>query len=311
MARSILYSSSRSTAAGRGSQTGGVQSLSGEATPGIGPATAAPPSRVRAFFKRHERASSISLVALIAFGAVFADRLSMPVEKKLTQRDIDLAVLHTLETKPLPSRAAIAYNAIRPSIVRVSQEHAKKGKKTEEKAIGTGVVISDTGVILTALHVVAGAEKIQVEFADGTISAADVVSTQPANDLAVIQAKNIPDDLVPATLRSTRGLKEGDEVIAVGFPFGIGPSVSDGVISGFGREYSESDDKDKPGMKNLIQFDAAANPGNSGGPLVTIEGDVVGSVSAILNPTDQHVFIGIGLTVPIENAATGAGISPF
>ena len=140
-------------------------------------------------------------------------------------------------------------------------------------------------------------------------SDATVIGLQPENDLAVLQAKTIPDDLVPATLRSTRDLSMGDEVIAVGFPFGIGPSVSAGVVSGLKREYRSPEGKRL--LTNLIQFDAAANPGNSGGPLATMDGEVVGIVTAILNPSDQGVFIGIGFAVPIENAASAIGVSPF
>jgi S1-C subfamily serine protease len=136
-----------------------------------------------------------------------------------------------------------------------------------------------------------------------------VIGLQPENDLAVLQAKTIPDDLVPATLRSTRDLAMGDQVIAVGFPFGIGPSVSAGVVSGLKREYRSPEGKRL--LTNLIQFDAAANPGNSGGPLATMDGEVVGIVTAILNPSDQGVFIGIGFAVPIENAASAVGVSPF
>ncbi|HCX13990.1 MAG TPA: peptidase S1, partial [Rhodospirillaceae bacterium] len=119
----------------------------------------------------------------------------------------------------------------------------------------------------------------------------------------------LPDDLIPATMRSTADLALGDEVIAIGYPFGIGPSVSSGVISGFGREYRNP--KGERVLSNLIQFDAAANPGNSGGPLATVNGEVVGIITAILNPSDQRVFIGIGFAVPIENAASAAGMSPF
>jgi S1-C subfamily serine protease len=126
----------------------------------------------------------------------------------------------------------------------------------------------------------------------------------------VLQAENDSrTDLVPATLRSTRDLSMGDQVIAVGFPFGIGPSVSAGVVSGLRREYRSPEGKRL--LTNLIQFDAAANPGNSGGPLATMDGEVVGIVTAILNPSDQGVFIGIGFAVPIENAASAVGVSPF
>jgi S1-C subfamily serine protease len=150
---------------------------------------------------------------------------------------------------------------------------------------------------------------VEVEFADGTESEAAVVAVQPEHDLAVIQAKTLPDDLVPATLRSTEDLRPGDDVVAVGFPFGIGPSVSAGVISGLGREFRSPQGQRL--LTNLIQFDAAVNPGNSGGPLVTMDGQVVGIVTAILNPTAQRVFVGVGFAVPIENAAAAVGLSPF
>ena len=135
------------------------------------------------------------------------------------------------------------------------------------------------------------------------------MGVQPEHDLAVLQAQTIPDDLVAATMRSTADLAPGDRVVAVGFPFGIGPSVSAGVVSGLRREYRSPEGKRV--LTNLIQFDAAANPGNSGGALVTAEGEVVGIVTGLLNPTEQRVFIGIGFAVPIESAAGAVGLSPF
>ncbi len=132
---------------------------------------------------------------------------------------------------------------------------------------------------------------------------------QPENDLAVLQAQKVPDDLIPATMRSTADLRSGDQVAAVGFPFGIGPSVSAGVVSGLKRSFRSPEGKQELG--NLIQFDAAANPGNSGGPLINMDGEVLGIVTAILNPTQQRTFIGIGFAVPIENAASAAGSPPF
>ena len=133
---------------------------------------------------------------------------------------------------------------------------------------------------------------------------------QPENDLAVLQAQDAcPTTCAAATLRSTGDLRPGDEVVAVGFPFGIGPSVSAGVVSGLKREFRSPEGKRV--LTNLIQFDAAANPGNSGGPLVTMDGEVVGIVTAILNPTEQRIFIGIGFAVPIENAAAAVGMPPF
>ena len=233
-----------------------------------------------------------------------------PAPQRITQDDIDAAVLRTLETTTPPSAAARAVDAIAPSVVRVvGYSRSKNGKEETERGIGTGVVIVDKGIILTNLHVVTGADRIVLTFHDGLETTASITGAQPENDLAVLQAHKVPDDLAAATLRSTQNLRPGDQVVAVGFPFGIGPSASAGVVSGLEREFTSPEGKRQ--LSNLIQFDAAANPGNSGGPLVTLDGEVVGIVTAILNPTPARTFIGIGFAVPIENAARAAGMTPF
>ncbi len=190
---------------------------------------------------------------------------------------------------------------------------AKPGEKPDERAdaTGTGVVIDEKGNILTNLHVVSSTDRWVVTFMDGSKSEATLVSTQPQNDLAVIKAKTQPDDLKPATMASTRDLYPGDLVVATGFPFGIGPSISSGVVSGLKRSFEDPNDKKKPKLSNLIQFDAAVNPGNSGGPLVNRDGEVVGIVTAIYNPTGLHVFAGMAFAVPIENAARAVGDNPL
>ena len=227
----------------------------------------------------------------------------------LTQKDIDAAVLRTLTTQVLPSPAARAAEKVRPSVVRVEAFVRNRKGEEEDHGVGTGVVIVDRGVILTNLHVVQGAERLRIVFADGSDAGASVTGVQAQNDLAVLQADTVPDDLQAATMRSTGDLLPGDQVVAVGFPFGIGPSVSAGVISGFGRSFRAPEGQQD--IENLIQFDAAANPGNSGGPLVTMDGEVVGIVTGILNPTKARTFAGIGFAVPIESAAQAAGLPPF
>ncbi len=227
----------------------------------------------------------------------------------LTQKDIDAAVLRTLTTQVLPSPAARAAEKVRPSVVRVEAFVRNRKGEEEDHGVGTGVVIVDRGVILTNLHVVQGADRLRIVFADGSDAGASVTGVQAANDLAVLQADTVPDDLQAATMRSTGDLLPGDQVVAVGFPFGIGPSVSAGVISGFGRSFRAPEGQQD--IENLIQFDAAANPGNSGGPLVTMDGEVVGIVTGILNPTKARTFAGIGFAVPIESAAQAAGLPPF
>ena len=277
--------------------------------PAAAPVGKAPAFSWRALYKRRQKA--IFAAAFVALFAAFLATLGMtPAAPQLTQDDIDAAVLRTLQKKPLPSPAARAYQAVRASVVRVRAigdglEHDEYA----QRAVGSGVVVVQSGLILTNLHVVDGASRIQVEFADGTRSEAALVSTQPESDLAVVKAAVLPDDLKPATLGSSRDLAEGDVVVAVGFPFGIGPSVSAGVVSGLGREYRPAEGA-RP-LSDLIQFAAAANPGSSGGPLVNAAGEVVGIVTAILSPGDTGAFAGIAFAVPIQTAAAAAGLPPF
>lgn len=262
---------------------------------------------------RHPAALWAAIGVLALGGALALGPWRAPAPRALTQKDIDAAVLHTAATRVLPSQATRAAAMVAPSVVRV--EGIIEGKKNRKgqvelgRGIGTGVVIRDNGTILTNLHVVQEAEKITVTFADGTESPAGIVNVQPDNDMAVLRASKLPDDLQAATMRSTGDLQPGDEVVAIGFPYGIGPSVSAGVVSGLGRAFRSPEGGQI--MHNLIQFDAAANPGNSGGPLITMDGQVVGIVTAILNPTSARTFVGIGFAVPIENAAAGAGQIPF
>jgi S1-C subfamily serine protease len=315
MKRVALYSQSRPSAAAEPSarQTSARREVEPtQPEPPPQPAAAAPaPAGWGRFAARHERLLLVAAGALLSALAVLALQRTGPVSKPLTQADIDKAVLHTLNTKVLPSPAAKAAENVAPAVVRVrGVAPGERGDPDLEEGVGTGVVIVDTGVILTNLHVVSGSEKVVVEFADGHESDAAVMKIQPEHDLAVLQARSLPKDgLTAATLRSTSDLQPGDQVVAVGFPFGIGPSVSAGVISGLEREFRSP--QGKRVLTNLIQFDAAANPGNSGGPLVTMDGEVIGIVTAILNPGSERTFIGIGFAVPIENAAAGVGIHPF
>ena len=336
----VLYSGSRRTPrAGPDATRQATDAPASERARGSGPGRSPRFGRLRAFGTRHAGLLRFTGgVACVAFVAV-ALLWSQPRPQALTQEEVDAAVLRSLEDRTLPSRAAKAADIVRPSLVRVrgfgdaAQLKGKPKAKSkrqdrasdqdapgdsrakddpeglEELSVGSGVVIVDNGVILTNLHVVAGVKRVRVTFSDGSESDADLVSVHPENDLAVIKARTIPDDLPAATLGSADQLKPGDEVVAVGFPFGIGPSVSSGVVSGLNREF-RSPEGDRL-LTRLIQFDAAANPGSSGGPLVTMQGDVVGIVTAILNPTESGTFIGIGFAVTIAAAGRAVGLHPF
>ncbi len=251
------------------------------------------------------------LGALVSLLGVGLSQSLLSPRPALTQKDIDAAVLHTLQTKELPSPSAKAAASVQGAVVLVQAyvNDPKNKNADKESGVGTGVVIKDDGTILTNFHVISGAVKLKVTFFDGSHAEAQVVAVQPDKDLAVLKPQKIPDDLEPAILGSSQQLLPGDGVVAVGFPFGIGPSVSSGVVSGLNRQFRSPDGSQV--LSGLIQFDAAANPGNSGGPLINMSGEVVGIVTAILNPTSARTFIGIGFATTIESAGSAVGLPPF
>ena len=308
MRKPALYSSSRGVGAAGGPTPPPAMGSEPVGSEADAQAMVAAPSFL-ARMGRSPKAMWAALVVLSALLAVSVLWRPVPAANALTQKDIDAAVLRTLTTQALPSVTARAAEKIRPSVVRVAGLAKNKKGEEVETSVGTGVVIVDKGVILTNLHVVSGARIIRLTFDDGTESDATITGVQAERDLAVLQADVVPDDLHAATLRTSSDLLPGETVVAVGFPFGIGPSVSSGVVSGLGRAYKSPEGEQE--IDNLIQFDAAANPGNSGGPLVTLNGEVVGIVTGILNPTSHRTFVGIGFAVPIEGAASAAGMPPF
>ncbi|MBS0508303.1 MAG: trypsin-like peptidase domain-containing protein [Proteobacteria bacterium] len=306
MPRPVRYSPSRSARA-----VAAAEPLATGKGPGDAPAAplAPEPARRRLGLPSAQRLQWAAMALLAAGLASGLWWLQPAPQPRITQKMIDAAVLHTLEHNSLPSATARAAEAVAPAVVRVIGYATTRRGKEVERSVGTGVVIVDKGVILTNLHVVRGADRLGVTFADGTESGASITGAQPENDLAVLQAHRLPDDLQAAPLRAAHNLRVGEGVVVLGFPFGIGPSASAGVVSGLEREFESPENGQQ--LRHLIQFDAAANPGNSGGPLVTLDGEVVGIVTAILNPTPARTFIGIGFAVPIENAARAAGMTPF
>jgi putative serine protease PepD len=215
--------------------------------------------------------------------------------------------------RPSPSASATAltvpqvYDTLLPSVVFIqatggsSTRGGAKGTATAESATGTGVVVNADGTVLTALHVVEGATAIQVTFADGTRSAAEVARTQAADDIATLAVAKLPAVVVPAVLGGA-GLGVGDDVVAIGNQLGLRNSTTAGVVSGLDRSLGRGS---TPDLTGLIQFDAAVNPGSSGGPLINARGEVVGVIVALANPTEAGTFIGVGFAVPIGTALGG------
>ncbi len=200
---------------------------------------------------------------------------------------------------PRPSVTPLAttelYSQVVPSVVLIT---------TSKGSLGSGTVVTDTGTILTANHVISGGGDLTVVFADGTKSAARVSSANPTTDTAVLAPTKLPEVVVPATLGG--GVDVGADVVAIGNPLGLRDSTSTGVVSGLGR----TSRTDTGTVTGLIQFDAAVNPGSSGGPLLNDRGDVVGVVVSIADPGKDDAFAGIGFAVPIGAALGGAGESP-
>jgi S1-C subfamily serine protease len=243
-----------------------------------------------------------------AFAGLLLYHLIFPAPHPLTTQDVNDAIAQVLASAtPPPAFSERVYQIIQPSLVLI-QTKGPGPDGTPENGLGSGVIIDDSGDILTSLHVVTDTTSIQVTFADGTQSSAQVTTKQPQIDIAVLKADNPPVQFVPATLGNPGAMRVGDEAYVVGNPFGLYSSMSAGVISGFNRSFQPPGGNKK--LQGLIQIDTAVNPGNSGGPLLNRDGQVIGIVEGIVNPTGQDVFIGIGFAVPI-NIAGGALGSPI
>ena len=203
---------------------------------------------------------------------------------------------------PVADVAARVYQTILPSLVVVQTDNPGQKKAF---GIGSGVVINGDAEVLTSLHIVEGSTMIELMFADGTRSPATVSTADPARDIAVLTPAGLPQMVLPATIGNSGALRVGDEVFAVGNPLGLVGSLSAGVVSGLNRESTPPGREEA--LEGLIQFDAAVNPGSSGGPLLDRRGQVVGIVTGLINPGEDDVFIGIGFAVPIDAAAEAAG----
>lgn len=268
------------------------------------------PLRWRHRAGRHRRlvlAGVVAALLLAAIGAYVV--LRDPAPKPLDQATVTAIAGGVVEKavtdlQQAPARSARAYQAILPSLVRIEAARPEKGD-ADATGLGAGVIVNARGAILTANHVIAGATGVRVTFADGTTAAAEVASSDPENDIAVLAPERGPEVIVPAVLGGAGQV--GEEAYAIGHPLGYQASLTTGVISGLDRVIEGKDGKR---LRGLIQFDAAVNPGNSGGPLLDRDGRVIGIVTALANPSRDGYFIGIGFAVPIGTAGGAAGAPP-
>jgi len=191
----------------------------------------------------------------------------------------------TSTTSTASTTAATVYKQDSPGVVTITVNLARG------QAIGSGIVLDAKGDILTNAHVIAGAQRIEVAFSDGTTGSATVIGSDSGADLAVIRVSVAASTLHPLTLGNSASVQVGDSVYAIGSPFGLSGSLTEGIVSNLSQSGAA------PGS-SLIQTDAAINPGNSGGPLVNAQGQVIGINNSIESPVDGNV--GVGFAIPID-----------
>ena len=206
-----------------------------------------------------------------------------------------------IETKEANPVTAVA-KKVQPSVVNIVVDIVQYdifGQEFRGIGIGSGVIFSKDGYILTNNHVVENAEGIEVTFYDGKKIKAELVGTEPRADIAVIKVDR--KDLKPAEFVSVRDIEVGDLAVAIGSPLGLQQTVTSGVVSALGREIFEVGiDVGKEFIVDLIQTDAAINEGNSGGALANIEGRVMGINTIMISPT--RTYIGLGFAIPSDIA---------
>jgi putative serine protease PepD len=185
--------------------------------------------------------------------------------------------------------AESVYAQVSPGVVTIAVNVGRG------QAIGSGIVLDTKGDILTNTHVIAGAQQMQVTLSSGQTVAATLVGSNTAADLAVIRI-NVPvSSLHPVTLGDSTAVQVGDSVYAIGSPFGLAGTLTEGIVSNLNQSGSASNGANLAG---LIQTDAAINPGNSGGPLVNSAGQVIGINNSIESPVNGNV--GVGFAIPIN-----------
>ena len=237
--------------------------------------------------------AGVILLVAIAVIALLAFRLGS------TSAASDAKTSESPTPTPAPTATPLAvpdlYTQVVPSVVLIT---------TSKGSLGSGTVVTDTGTILTANHVISGGGDLTIVFADGTRSRATVASTSPRTDTATLTPQKLPEVVVPAALGG--GVAVGADVVALGNPLGLQDSTTSGIVSGLNRTSKTS----AGSIAGLIQFDAAVTPGSSGGPLLDVQGLVVGVVVSIADPGKDDAFAGIGFAVPVGAALAGGGDGP-
>jgi serine protease Do len=227
-----------------------------------------------------ERMWITAALALSGCGALAVDEVRAEAPPTVARADL-VSLADTLPD--------VAERSVR-SVVSVATRRAPAAE-----GLGSGVIIREDGVVVTNHHVVAGATEVLVTLPDGSRHAADVLGTDPKTDLAVLRLQDPPAGLEPLPFGDSDSLRLGEVVLAVGTPFGVGQTVTMGIVSAKGRA-----DVGIVDYEDFIQTDAAINPGNSGGALVDLRGTLVGINTAIFSRSGGSM--GIGFAIPASMA---------
>ncbi len=199
------------------------------------------------------------------------------------------------------SPTVLAVNSVVNSVVNLSALDVVKGQaKGVPSALGSGLILSESGLILTSAHVVRNRKEISITLRDGSTYQSSLLQASPVSDLALLQITRPPPGLSPARFAQPDDLLLGESVIAVGNPFGLSHSISSGVLSSANR-YFEVDGRVV--LEELLQCDLAVNPGNSGGPLVNMDGDIIG-----INIARQKEGERIAFAVPVSRIEAELGV---
>ena len=228
---------------------------------------------------------------------------TLQIEPQTEARTVERIVV----TSDLGERLVELYEAVNPAVVNIQvQRRAESSFQQDQLQFGqgSGFLFGQFGHIVTNFHVVENAVTLNVIFADGRSSVAQIVGTDPGSDLAVISVEDLPVGLLPLSLGDSDALRVGEQVVAIGNPFGLQGTMTSGIVSALGRTLPSQGQIASGGqfsIPSIIQTDTAINPGNSGGPLLNLAGEVVGINTAIESPVRQ--FSGVGFAVPSDAVA--------